>query len=174
MDELRTLMKDLDAGFFKYAHLTGALELYMMVFEIPNLQQAFSRTISESEIVWKQIYCFMVIDDEVIRWYPELPVQTIPDQRNVLLGFLYGITLSRMIRDLDFYFSSILKNHFGHFEISGSFWNPFIQKMALLQNSPFRNPTDKKSLKNKDNFLKKSPNLPFRNSAFICYKENKK
>jgi len=37
--------------------------------------------------------------------------------------------------------------------------------MALLQNSPFRNPTDKKPLKNKDNFLKKSPNLPFRNSA---------
>jgi len=41
------------------------------------------------------------------------------------------------------------------------------QKMALLQNSPFRNSTDKKPLKNKDNFLKKSPNLPFRNSAKI-------
>jgi len=43
---------------------------------------------------------------------------------------------------------------------------PFYNK-ALLQNSPFRNPTDKKSLKNKDNFLKKSPNFLFRNSASI-------
>jgi len=43
--------------------------------------------------------------------------------------------------------------------------------LALLQNSPFRNPTDKKSLKNKDNFLKRSPNLPFRNSANFYFKE---
>jgi len=46
------------------------------------------------------------------------------------------------------------------------------QKVALLQNSPFRNPTDKKSLKNKDNFLKKSPNLLFRNSAKVSPKSD--
>ena len=48
--------------------------------------------------------------------------------------------------------------------------------MALLQNSPFGNRTGKKPLKNKDNFLKKSPNLPFRNSAiigFIFFQEKK-
>ena len=130
-DELKTLMKDLDAAFFRYAHLTGALELYMMVLENPNLQKAFSKIISGSEIEWKQIHRFMVIDGKIIKWYPELPVQTILDQKNALLGFLYGITLSRMIGDLDFYLSSILKNHFGHLEISGSSWDPFIQKTGI-------------------------------------------
>jgi len=40
---------------------------------------------------------------------------------------------------------------------------------GALQNSPFPNSMDKKPLKNKDNFLKKSPNLPFRNSAKIGF-----
>lgn len=44
---------------------------------------------------------------------------------------MYGITLSRMIGDLDFYLSSVLQNHFGHVETSGSSWNQFIQKTKI-------------------------------------------
>jgi len=129
--ELKTLMNDLDAAFFRYAHLTGALELYMMVLENTELQRAFSKVISGSEIEWKQIHRFMVLGDKTIIWYPELPVQTILAQKNALSGFLYGITLSRMIGDLDFYLSSVLKSHFGHFETSGSSWERFIQRTGI-------------------------------------------
>lgn len=130
-DELGTLVEDLDSVFFRYAHLTGALELYMMVLENPNLQRAFSNVISGSETNWKQIHRFMVVDDETVIWYPELPVQTILAQKNALLGLLYGITLSRMIGDLEIYLGSTLKNHFGHLERSGSSWGRFIQKTRI-------------------------------------------
>jgi hypothetical protein len=130
-EELKMLIADLDSAFFRYAHITGALELYMTVLENPNLQQTFSKVISGSEIDWKEIHRFMVIDGKTIKWYPELPVQTILDQKNVLLGFLYGITLSRLIGDLDFYLGSVLQNHFGHVETSGSPWDRFVQKTKI-------------------------------------------
>ena len=130
-DELRTLIEDLDSAFFRYAHISGAIELYMTVLENPNLQRAFTKAISESESEWKEVHRFMVIDGETITWYPALPVQTILAQKNALLGYLYGITLSRMIGDLEFYLGSVLQNHFGHFERSGSSWNQFTQKTKI-------------------------------------------
>lgn len=130
-DELRTLIEDLDSAFFRYAHISGSIELYMTVLENPNLQRAFSKVISGSEIEWKEVHRFMVIDGKTVTWYPELPVQTILAQKNALLGYLYGITLSRMIGDLDFYLGSVLQNHFGHFETSGSSWNQFTQKTKI-------------------------------------------
>ena len=130
-DELKTLIEDLNAAFFRYAHISGALELYFMVLENPNLQRAFSKVVSGSEIEWKEIHRFMVINGKTVTWYPELPVQTILAQKNTLLGYLYGITLSRLIGDLDFYLGSVLKNHFGHVELSGSSWSQFIQKTGI-------------------------------------------
>lgn len=130
-EEFKALIRGLDAAFFRYAHITGALELYMLTLENPNLQRAVSKVISGSEIEWKQIHRFMVIDRQTVTWYPELPVQTILAEKNALLGFLYGITLSGMIGDLDFYLGSVLKNHFGHVETSGSSWDRFIQKTKI-------------------------------------------
>jgi hypothetical protein len=130
-EEFNLLKRNLDSAFFRYAHITGAIELYMSVLENPELQRAMSKFISGSETDWKQIHRFMVIDGQTVTWYPELPVQAILAEKNALLGFLYGITLSRMIGDLDFYLSSVLKNHFGHLETSGSSWDPFIQKTKI-------------------------------------------
>lgn len=130
-EEFKALIRGLDAAFFRYAHITGALELYMLTLENPNLQHAVSKVISGSEIEWKQIHRFMVIDGQTVTWYPELPVQTILAEKNALLGFLYGITLSGMIGDLDFYLGSVLKNHFGHVETSGSSWDRFTQKTNI-------------------------------------------
>jgi len=130
-DEFKALIRDLDSAFFRYAHITGALELYMSILETPNLQRAVSKVVSGSEIDWKEIHRFMVIGNQTVAWYPELPVQTILGQKNALLGFLYGITLSRMIGDLDFYLSSVLLNHFQHVESSGSSWERFIQKTKI-------------------------------------------
>lgn len=73
-DELKALMRDLDSAFFRYAHITGAIELYMLVLENPNLQRAVSKVVSSSEIDWNQIHRFMVIDGQRITWYPDLPV----------------------------------------------------------------------------------------------------
>ncbi len=130
-EEYNLLKRNLDSAFFRYAHITGAIELYMLVLENPGLQRAISKIISGSETEWKQIHRFMVIDAQMVTWYPELPVETILAEKNALLGFLYGITLSRMIGDLDFYLNSILKNHFGHAETSGSSWDRFIQKTKI-------------------------------------------
>jgi len=130
-EEFNLLKRNLDSAFFRYAHITGAIELYMSVLENPELQRAMSKVISGLETDWKQIGRFMVIDGQTETWYPELPVQAILAEKNALLGFLYGITLSRMIADLDFYLSSVLKNHFGHLQTSGSSWDPFIQKTKI-------------------------------------------
>jgi hypothetical protein len=130
-EEFTGLTNELDSALFRYAHLTGALEFYSLVLEKPNLQLAVSEIISGTETEWKQIHRFMVIDDEVVTWYPELPVQTILAQKNALLGFLYGVTLSRMIGDPDFYLSSVLKRYFAHTETSGSSWDHFIQKTKI-------------------------------------------
>jgi len=129
--EFDLLKRNLDSAFFKYAHITRAIELYMLVLENPELQRCVSKVISGSETEWKHIYRFMVISDQTVIWYPELPVQAILAEKNALLGFMYGITLSRMIGDLDFYLCSILKNYFGYLEISGSSWDRFIQKTKI-------------------------------------------
>jgi len=94
-DEFKTLTADLDSAFFRYAHITGAMELYFIVLEDTRLQKAFSQIISGAGTDWREIHRFMVLDGKTIVWYPELPVRTILDQKNALLGFLYGITLSR-------------------------------------------------------------------------------
>jgi len=130
-EEFRILTNELDSAFFRYAHITGALEFYMLVLENPSLQRVVSKVISGSETEWKQVHRFMVVDGQTITWYPELPVQAILAEKNALLGYLYGITLSRMISDIDFYLSSVLKNHFGHVETSGSSWDQFIQKSKI-------------------------------------------
>jgi len=103
----------------------------MMVLENPNLQRAFSKVVSGSEIDWKEIHRFMVIDGKTVTWYPPLLVQTILAQKNALLGYIYGITLSRLIGDLDFYLGSFLQNYFGQIETSGSSWDRFIQKTKV-------------------------------------------
>jgi hypothetical protein len=130
-EEFNLLKKKLDLTFFRYAHITAAIELYMLVLENPELQRAISKVISGAETEWKQIHRFMVINDQTVIWYPELPVQVILAEKNALLGFLYGITIGRMIGDLDFYLTSVLKNHFGHVETSGSSWDRFIQKTKI-------------------------------------------
>jgi len=127
-DEYKILAKDLDDAFFRYAHITGSLECYMTIIENIELQKSFSKILSGAETEWKVIHRFMIVDGENIKWYPELPATTILDQRNTLLGYIYGITLSRLIGDLDFYLGSVLQKHFGHSEISGNSWNVFIQK----------------------------------------------
>jgi hypothetical protein len=129
--EFNLLKRNLDSSFFRYAHITGAIELYMSIIENPELQRAVSKVISGSETEWKQIHRFMVIDGQMVTWYSELPVQAILAEKNALLGFLYCITLSRMIGDLDFYLDSVLKNNFGHVETSGSSWDRFFQKAKI-------------------------------------------
>ena len=64
-------------------------------------------------------------------WYPELPVATILQQRNSLIGLLYGLFLSRMIGLVDYYLASVLKSRFGHLEKSGSSWDAFFQKTKI-------------------------------------------
>jgi len=130
-EEFNTLARNLDSSLFRYAHITGALEFYMLTLENSNLQRAVSKIISGSDTEWKQIHRFMIIDGQTITWYPEMPVQTVLGEKNTLLGFLYGITLSRIIGDLDFYFSSVLQNQFGHIETSGNSWNKFVQKTMI-------------------------------------------
>jgi len=130
-EDFNLLKRELDVAFFRYAHITGAIELYMSVLENSELQCAIIKVVSGSETEWKQIHRFMVIGDQRVTWYPELPVQAIIAEKNALLGFLYGITLSRMIGDLDFYIAAVLKNHFGHVETSGSSWERFIQTTQI-------------------------------------------
>lgn len=130
-EEFNALARNLDSSLFRYAHITGALEFYMLTLENSNLQRAVSKIISGSDTEWRQIHRSMVIDGQTITWYPELPVQRVLSEKNALLGFLYGITLSRIISDLDFYFSSVLQNRFGHVETSGNSWNKFIQKTMI-------------------------------------------
>lgn len=130
-EELKALIGKLDWAFFWYAHITGALEFYMLVLEKPQLQQAVGKVISGTETEWKQIHRFMVVDGQTLTWYPELPVHTVLAEKNALVGFLYGITISRMIGDLDFYLGSVLTNHFGHVETSGNSWEQFIQKTKI-------------------------------------------
>lgn len=123
--------RDLDAAFFNYAHISGAVEMYMQVLESSALQRAFSKTISGKEIEWKSIHRYMTLDSQDVEWYPTLSVPEVVKQKNDLIGFLYGIFLGRMIASVDHYFSSVLKNRFGHMEKSGSCWNQFAQKAKV-------------------------------------------
>ncbi len=129
--EFKELKNEIDATFFRYAHLTGAVELYMLVLETPNLQKNISKVMSGAEIKWKEIHRFMIVDNQTVTWYPELPVRKILGQKNALLGYLYGVTLSHIIGGIDFYLTSILKNNFGHVETSGSSWETFIAKTKI-------------------------------------------
>jgi len=124
-------MKDLDDAFFRYAQITGALACYMIILENIELQKAFSKILSGAETEWKEIHRFMIDGGENIKWYPELSVATILAQKNTLLGYMYGITLSRLIGDLDFYLGSVLQQYYGHTETSGNSWNIFIQKTKI-------------------------------------------
>jgi len=129
--ELKLLEHDLDATFFRYAHLTGAIELYMMVLQNRQLQKAFSKIVSGSEIEWKEIHRFMVLEGKTITWYPALPIQSILDNQPTLIGYLYGITLSSFIGDIDYYLFSVLKNHFGILNYSGSSLDQFIKTVNV-------------------------------------------
>jgi len=79
----------------------------------------------------QQIHRSMLVDGEKVTWYPKLPVKKVLDEWGNLLGFIYGIIISRMIGDLDFYLCSVLQNHFGHGEVSGSSWEPFITRTRI-------------------------------------------
>ena len=122
---------DLDAAFFNYAHISGAVELYMQVLEAPSLQRAFSKTLAGQEIEWKTIHRFMTFDSQNVEWYPSLPVQEVVQQKNELIGLLYGIFIGRMIGSVDHYLSSVLKSRFAHTEKSGSSWDTFSQKAKI-------------------------------------------
>jgi len=123
--------RELDAAFFNYAHISGAVEMYMQFLESSALQRAFSKTISGKEIEWKSIHRYMTLDTQDVEWYPTLPVSEVVKQKNDLIGLLFGIFLGRMIASVDHYFSSVLKNRFGHIEKSGSCWDVFSQKAKV-------------------------------------------
>lgn len=93
--------------------------------EAPGL---LSLTIDRRE---QQITRSMWVDGEEVTWYPKLPVRKVLDEWSNLLEFVYGIIISRMIGDLDFYLCSILQNHFGPGEVSGSSWEPFIMRTGI-------------------------------------------
>jgi hypothetical protein len=133
--ELDLLWNDLDATFFRYAHLTGAVELYMQILQNNQLQKAFSRIISGSEIEWKEIHRFMILEEKTITWYPAMTVNNILENQNSLMGYLYGITLSSFIGDVDYYLFSVLKNHFGVINSSGSSLDKFKQEAKIDLNS---------------------------------------
>ena len=48
-EEFNVLVRNLDSSLFRYAHITGALEFYMLTLENPNLQRAVSKIISGSD-----------------------------------------------------------------------------------------------------------------------------
>jgi hypothetical protein len=129
--ELSSLFSDLGSSFFRYAHITGALEAYMEILLSRDLQKAYSKTISGSEGEWVQIHRHMVVDGINVKWYPELPVGNIVGQKAALFNFLYGVTLGRMIEDLDLYFTSILRDYFKQVETTTNSWTRFTQKTGI-------------------------------------------
>ena len=129
--ELNVLMAELNSAFFRYAQITGALEFYMLVLKTPALQLAVSKTLTGTETEWKQIHRFMDLGGQRVTWYPELPVADVLKQKLSLLGYLYGVTLSRMIGDLDYYLASVLKSHFAQADTSGSCWELFVRETKI-------------------------------------------
>ena len=133
--ELNLLSNDLDATFFRYAHLTGAVELYMHILQNDQLQKAYSRIILGKETEWKEINRFMVLEEQTITWYPALTINSILDNQNTLMGYLYGITLSSFIGDVEYYLFSILKNHFSVNNLSGSSLDRLMQEANIDLNT---------------------------------------
>jgi hypothetical protein len=129
--ELPALYSDLASSFFRYAHISGALEVYMDVLLSRDLQKTYSRIMSGAEREWEQIHRFMVVDGINVKWYPELPVQNVVSQKRSLFDFVYGVTLSHMIGDLEIYFNAIMRNYFKETEVSGNSWTRFAQKTGI-------------------------------------------
>jgi hypothetical protein len=123
--ELDKFVASLETSFFRYAHLSGAVELYMLVLETPALQHAANRHMSAPEKDWREIHRFMVVDGQSTEWYPPMPLSAILAQRFSLLGFLYGVTLSGIVSDLDLYLASALRAYFKKVVTSGSAWDTF-------------------------------------------------
>lgn len=130
-DEFEAFQQDIDASLFYYAHLTGAVETYMLLLETPSIQRCFSKTMGGDETDWKMIHRFMDIGNQRVVWYPELPIEVIIQQKNAIVGMLYGVFISRMIAAVDYYLTSVLKNMYSHSEKSGSSWEAFCQKTNI-------------------------------------------
>lgn len=73
----------------------------------------------------------MDLGNQRVVWYPQLPIKDIIQQKNVLVGMLYGVFISRMIAAVDYYLTSVLKNRYSHSEKSGSSWEAFCQKTEI-------------------------------------------
>ncbi len=129
--ELSILNSDLAGSFFRYAHISGAMEAYMEILISRDLQKTFTKFTSGSEREWEQIHRSMVVEGVNLKWYPELPVQSIITQKEPLFSFLYGVTLGRMIEDLDFYFSSLLRNFYKCVETGSEPWTILSQKAGI-------------------------------------------
>jgi hypothetical protein len=128
LDHFKANIEDL---FFGYAHITGAVEIYILALENKNLQSAFSKSLFNSNQEWKTVHRFMIIDEVNIKWYPDLPTETIAKQKHSLFGFLYGTYLGKMIASIDFYFSSVLYSKTGQSSKSGSSWGDFSKNMKI-------------------------------------------
>lgn len=122
---------DVDSVFFRYAHLTGALEIYMLILEDIKLQKAFSLIMNGSENEWKQIHRYNIINGHKIEWYKELPIKVIIKEKNNLLGYLYGITLSAFVGSLDYCLCRILEEKYGIKNTSGNSWEQFIKTTGI-------------------------------------------
>lgn len=130
-EEFKVLLNNIDEALFIYAHITAALELYIDVLTSPNLQRAISKVVNGSETEWKSIHRFMNLEGGMVIWYPELPTEVIIARKDALFGFFYGIILTRMVSDLDYYLASVLKNHFRTIDTSGSSWERFIKVTGI-------------------------------------------
>ena len=118
--ELDNFNSDLADIFFSYAHITGAIELYMTALDTKKLQIAISDSLFDDKQEWKTIHRFMIIDGKIIDWYPALATEKVVAQKDSLLGSIYGIYLSKMIGCIDSYLSAVLQGKKGHTEKSGS------------------------------------------------------
>ncbi len=139
--EFKIFIKDMDAAFFRYAHLSGAVEIYMLILESKDLQKSFSKILTNQETEWKKIHRYMVINNQTTVWYPELPINSILSEKNSLLGFLYGITLGSFVASFDYYLSSILVKQYGIKNTTGNSWKRFSEitniRLDNFENSKF-------------------------------------
>ncbi len=129
--ELEQFKSDLSEIFFSYAHITAAVELYMMVLEKKELQYAINESLFDSAKEWKMIHRFMDLDGTRVEWYPAMPIEKIVSQKNFLFGSIYGEYISKMIGCVNSYLEAVLKNKIGHTDNSGSSWDKFSDKMKV-------------------------------------------
>lgn len=134
-NELEQFKSDLSEIFFSYAHITAAIELYMITLETTKIQCAISESLFDSGEEWKTIHRFMDLDGKRIEWYPALPAEEIHSRKNFLLGSIYGVYISKMIGCVNSYFEAVLESKTGHTVKSGSCWEKFsdIMKVDLFQ-----------------------------------------